>query len=156
MNEKVKKNPKIPPVDVNDGGFKVWTEPHFKLVVLSATKVNLRHEIFLFSLQFSATSINLAQYGQTSYENQAHRVNLPKMGKCVTTIAGQSDWSQHCHWLSCLTYGQSRRRRGIMWAEATQKCTRPPHIEIWNNKLAEFCQFVQCQGINRETKNSLL
>ena len=39
MNEKVKKNPKIPPVDVIGGRFKV-TEPHFKLVVLSAIKVN--------------------------------------------------------------------------------------------------------------------
>jgi len=32
----------------------------------------LRHEIFLFSLQFSATLINLAQIGQIFYENQAH------------------------------------------------------------------------------------
>jgi len=63
----------------------------------------LRHEIFLFSLQFSATLINLAQYGQTSYENQAHRVNLPRIGECFTTIVGQSDWSRHCYWLSCLT-----------------------------------------------------
>jgi len=72
----------------------------------------LRHEIFLFSLQFSPTLINLAQYGQTFYENQAHKVNLPKMGKCFTTIFGQSGWSRHCYWLSCLTYGQSRCRRG--------------------------------------------
>jgi len=40
MNEKVKKNPKISPVDVIGGGFKVYAEPHFKLVVLSAIKVN--------------------------------------------------------------------------------------------------------------------
>jgi len=40
MNEKVKKNPKIPPADVIDGRFKVETEPYFKLVVLSAIKVN--------------------------------------------------------------------------------------------------------------------
>jgi len=72
----------------------------------------LRHESFLFSLQFSATSINLAQTGQIFYENLAHKVNLPKMGKCFTTIVGQSDWSGHCYWLSCLTYGQSRRHRG--------------------------------------------
>jgi len=57
----------------------------------------LRHEIFLFSLQFSATLFNLARYGQTSYENQAHKVNLPKMGKCFTTIVGQLDWSRHCY-----------------------------------------------------------
>jgi len=56
----------------------------------------LRHEIFLFSLQFSATLIYFAQYGQTSYENQAHKVNLPKMGKCFT-IVGQSDWWRHCY-----------------------------------------------------------
>jgi len=64
----------------------------------------LRHEIFLFSLQFSATVINLDQNGQIFYENQAHTVNLPKMGKYFTTIVGQSDWSRHCCWLSCLTY----------------------------------------------------
>jgi len=62
-------------------------------------------------LQFSATLINLAQNGAKFNENQAHKVNLPKMGKCFTTV-GQSDWSQHCYWLSCLTYGQFRRHRG--------------------------------------------
>jgi len=51
----------------------------------------LRHEILLFSLQFSATLINLAHNGQIFYENQARKVNLPKMGKCSTTIVGQSD-----------------------------------------------------------------
>jgi len=72
----------------------------------------LRHEIFLFSLQFSVTLINLAQNGQIFDESQAHQVNLSKMGKCFTTIVGQSDWSRHCYWLSCLTYGQSRRHKG--------------------------------------------
>jgi len=62
----------------------------------------LRHEILLFSLQFSATLINLAQNGQFFYENQACDVNWPKMGKCFTTIVGQSDWSRHWYWLSCL------------------------------------------------------
>jgi len=38
--KKVKKNPKIPPIDVIGGRFKVKTEPHFKLAVLSAIKVN--------------------------------------------------------------------------------------------------------------------
>jgi len=74
----------------------------------------LRHKIFLVSLQFSATLINLAQNGQIFYENQAHKVNLPKMGKYFTTIVGQSDWSRRCYWLSCLTYGQSRRCRGLV------------------------------------------
>jgi len=46
------------------------------------------------------------------YENQAHKVNMPKMGKCFTTIVGQSDWSRHCCWLSCLTYVQSCRHKG--------------------------------------------
>jgi len=63
-------------------------------------------------LQFSATVINLAQNGQFFYENQAHKVNMPKMVKCFMTIVGQSDWSRHCYWLSCLTYGQFRRHSG--------------------------------------------
>jgi len=50
----------------------------------------LRHENFLFSLKFSATLISLAQNRQIVYENQAHEVNLPKMGKCFTTIVEQS------------------------------------------------------------------
>jgi len=29
--------------------------------------------------------------GNFFYENQAHKANLPKMGKCFTTIVGQSD-----------------------------------------------------------------
>jgi len=40
MNEKVKKNPKVSPVDVIGGWVKVEREPHFKLAVLSAIKVN--------------------------------------------------------------------------------------------------------------------
>jgi len=40
MNEKVKKNPKIPPEDITGGRFEVYLEPLFKLVVLSAIKVN--------------------------------------------------------------------------------------------------------------------
>jgi len=40
MNEIVKKNPTIPPADVICGQFKIETEPHFKLVVLSAIKAN--------------------------------------------------------------------------------------------------------------------
>jgi len=63
-------------------------------------------------LQFLATLINLAQNGQIFNENQERKVNLPKMGKCFTAIVGQSDWSRHCYWLSCLTYDQPRRQRG--------------------------------------------
>jgi len=47
------------------------------------------------------------------YKSQAHKVSLPKMGKCFTTIVGQSNWSRHCYWLSCLTYGESCRHRGV-------------------------------------------
>jgi len=72
----------------------------------------LRHEILLFSLQFSATLINLAQNGQIFDEKQTNKINLPKMGKCFATIVGQSDWSRHCYGLSCLTYGQSCGHKG--------------------------------------------
>jgi len=82
-------------------------------------------------LQFSATLINFAQNGQMFYENQAHKVNLPKMGKYFTRIAGQSDCSWHCHWLSCLTYGQSRRHRGIWRDNTPQTMHQAPQIEIW-------------------------
>jgi len=34
----------------------------------------LKHETFLFLLQFLATLINLAQNGQIFYENQAHNI----------------------------------------------------------------------------------
>ena len=36
----------------------------------------------------------------------------------------------------------------------SKQCTKPPRLKYENNKLVEFCQFVQCQDINRETKNS--
>jgi len=77
-------------------------------------------------LQFSATLINLAQNGvrKVLCENQAHKLNLTKMGKCFTTIVGQSNWSRHCYWLSCLAYGQSRRRKGGWWAEPPKQCTK--------------------------------
>jgi len=89
----------------------------------------LRDDLFLFSLQFSATLINLAQNGQIFYKSQACKVNLPKMGKYFTTIVGQSDWSRHCYWLSCLTYGQSYRTGRIWWANPPKQCTKPPN---WN------------------------
>jgi len=91
----------------------------------------LRHEIFLFSLQFSATLVNLAQNWQSFYENQTHNVNLPKMGKYFTTIVGQSDWSRHWYWLSCPTHGQSRRHRENLWANPPQTMHQAPKIEIW-------------------------
>jgi len=43
-----------------------------------------------FHCNFQPHLINLAKNGQIFYEDQARKVNLPKMGKCFTTI-GQSD-----------------------------------------------------------------
>jgi len=86
----------------------------------------LRHEIFLFLLQFSATLTNLAQNGKMFHDIPAHKANLPKMGKCFTTILGLSDWSQHCYWHSCLSYGPSRRHRGTWWAQPNQTTHQPP------------------------------
>jgi len=48
----------------------------------------VRHEIFLFSLQFSATLINLAQNGQIFYENSAHKVNFPKWANALRQLLG--------------------------------------------------------------------
>jgi len=48
------------------------------------------------------------------------------MGKCFTTIVGQSDWSRHCYWLSCLTYGLSHGHRAIWWAKSTQTMHQAP------------------------------
>jgi len=39
---------------------------------------------------------------------------------CFTTFVGQSVWSRHCYWLSCLTYGQLRGHREIWWATFPQ------------------------------------
>jgi len=83
----------------------------------------LRHEIFLFLLQFAATLIRL---GQIFYENQTHRVNLPKMGICFTTIVGQSDWLRHCYWLHVSHTASPVARGGIWWAKPPKKCTKPP------------------------------
>jgi len=83
------------------------------LVVLSVIKVN-QVETWNFS-DFIAIFSNINQpcpKWANFYDNQANEINLPKMGKCFTTILGQSDWLRHCYWLSCLTYGQSSRHRG--------------------------------------------
>jgi len=68
---------------------------------------------------------------QFFYENQAHEVNLPKMGKYFTTIVGQSGWLHHCYGLSCLTYGQSRRHKGVWWAKPPKQYSKPAKIVIW-------------------------
>jgi len=46
----------------------------------------MRHEIFTFSLQFSATLINVAQNWQTFYDNQAHKANLPTCPKWANAV----------------------------------------------------------------------
>jgi len=116
----------------------------------------LRHEIFLFSLQLSATLINLAQNGQIFYDNQAHKVKLPKMGKCFTTIAGQSGWPRHWYWLSCLRYGQSCRHRGLWHAKPSQTMLQALQIEIWKLYISGVLSIFTMSRLNRETKNSLL
>ena len=68
--------------------------------------------------------------GKFFYENQAHKVNLPKMGKCFATIVVQSHWSRNCDWLSCLTYGQSRRhRQGRIKGGATGEIAPGPPLQ---------------------------
>ena len=42
----------------------------------------------------------------------------------------------------------------IWWAKPTQTVHQDPKLKYQNYQLVEFCQFVQCQGIYRETKNS--
>jgi len=45
-------------------------------------------------------------------------------------------------------------QQGGWWAKPPKKCTKSPKLKNENYKLVEFCQFLQCQGIHRETKNS--
>ena len=70
------------------------------------------------------------------------------MGKYFATIAGQSDWSRHCFWLSCLTYGQSRRHRGVGWANLPQTVHQAPQTKIW--KLNEW-NFVNVYNVKAST-----
>ena len=44
--------------------------------------------------------------------SQPHKSTLPEMGKCFTTIVGQSVWLRYCYWLSCLTYTALDKVRG--------------------------------------------
>jgi len=83
------------------------------------------------------------------YENQAHKVNLPKMGKCFMTIGGQSDWSRHCYWLSCLTYGQSRRHRGDLVPNPPQTMHQAP--PNWNLKTINVWSFVNFHNVKTST-----
>jgi len=80
----------------------------------------LRHEIFLFSLQFSATLINLAQNGQIFYENQAHKVTCPKWANALRQLLdNQIDRG------TVIDFHVSRTASpvatgGIWWAKPTQ------------------------------------
>jgi len=90
----------------------------------------LRHDIFLFSLQFSATLINLAQNGQIFYEIQAHTVNTPNWANALRQFLGnQIDCGTTIdfhvsHTASPVATG------GIWWAEPTQPKHQLPKIEI--------------------------
>jgi len=70
------------------------------------------------------------------------------MCKCVTTIVGQSDWSRHCYCFHVSHTASPVATGGICWA-------KPPKLKYENYKWVEFFQFLPCQGINREIKNSL-
>jgi len=67
------------------------------------------------------------------------------MGKCFTTILGQSDWLRHCYWHSCLTYSQSRRHRGILW-------DKPPNLKYEDYKLVNFVNFYNVKASKRKQK----
>jgi len=100
----------------------------------------LRHEIFLFSLQLSATLINLAQNRQILYDN-CWAIRL--IGALLLTDFHVSRTA------SPVATG------GFGMLSPPNNAPSPPKLKYENYILVEFCQFLQCQGINRETKNSL-
>ena len=87
--------------------------------------------MFLFWLQFSATLINLAQHGQIFYENQAHEVNLPKMGKYFTTIVGNQTDRGTAIDFHVLHTASPVATGGIWWANPRQTLHQVPQTEIW-------------------------
>jgi len=58
------------------------------LLIASLLTTIVESTYLLYSLQFSATSINLAQNGQFFYEYQAHMVNLPICAKALRQLLG--------------------------------------------------------------------
>jgi len=50
------------------------------------------------------------------------------MGKCFTTIVGQSDWSRHCYWLSFSHTASPVATGGIWWAKPPQTMLQAPQI----------------------------
>jgi len=103
---------------------------------------------FYFHCNFQPHVINLAQNGQIIYENQAHNVNLPKMENTLQQLLGnQIDHGTAIdfhvsHTASPVVTG------GIWWA-------KPPKFKYENYKWVEFCQCLQCQGINGKQKLTL-
>ena len=84
-------------------------------------------------------------------------VNLPKMGKCFPTIVGQSHWSRHCYWLSCLTYGLSHRHKRdlVAWAPLNNDPS-PPKLKheniLWSAVLQIFTMSRHRQGNKKLTR----
>jgi len=89
----------------------------------------LGHVIFLFSLQFSATLINLAQNGQMFYDNQVHKLNLTKMGKMFY----DNCWAIRLIAALLLTFMSHIRpvlspQEGFGGLGLPQQCTKTPQI----------------------------
>jgi len=109
----------------------------------------LSDEIFLFSLKFSATLINLDRNGQIFYENQAHKRKLAQNGQMLYGIC----WAIRLIAAQLLTL--MSHKRPVPSPQGGFGGLSPSKLKYENYKLVEFCQFVQCQGIGRETKNAL-
>jgi len=102
----------------------------------------LRNEIFLFSLQFSATLINLAQNGQFFYENQAHKGKLAQNGQ----ILYDNCWAIRLIAALLLTFmshitASPVATGGIWWA-------KPPN---WNIKTINGWGFVNLYNVKAST-----
>jgi len=128
MNKQVKKNQKVPPVDVIGGR-------RFKLNLITFHHINQPFPKWENLLRQSGTWGKLARNGQMLYD------------KC---------WAISLIMALLLTFMSHLRPApspygGIWWAKPTQKCTIPPNWNMRHYKLMEFCPFLQCQGITQET-----
>jgi len=83
-------------------------------------------------LQFSATSINLAQNGQIFYENQVHKVNCPKWANTLRQLLGNqidrgTAFDFHAsHTASPVATG------GLGGLISPKQCTKPPKLKFEN------------------------
>jgi len=90
-------------------------------------------------LRKSGTKGKLAQNGQMLYDNRwAIRLIVALLLTFMSHIRPAPS-----------QYG------GLCGLSPPKNAPSPPKFKYKNYKLVEFCQFVQCQGINRETKDSL-